>query len=587
MDNKKNLLLAIVLSVVIIVLWNIFLPSPQIKKSETPPAPQQATPTTTTNNKPLTIESRDQAIGKTARVTIDSPKLKGSINLRGLRFDDLNLAAYATGLDTNTPPITLLSPSNTEHGYVVDIGWLVRDPKLATPNSDTLWSANKKTLTAGDSVTFNTSLSGINYRVLVALDNNYLFTITATASNFSRINQDMAFYGLVARFGNPVVSDLSILHEGAIGMLGNKLLEVSYKKLQKKETRAESPNGWLGFTDKYWLTALSPLLDNKPATTTTVAIPPANFASRFSFDNSTGINRYQADFTTPYETLTRKQPLEKTLYLFAGPKETGLINDYSKNKNIHRFDLAIDYGYLYILTKPFAWLLHFFSNLFNSVGMAILALTVIVRLVLFPLAQKSFHSMAMMKKLGPEINTIKKRYSNNNTEMSKAMMALYKKEGVNPLAGCLPMLIQIPVFFALYKVFIISIEFRHAPFFGWIHDLSSPDPLGLLTLFGLIPWSVPHFLGVLNIGLWPIIMGLTLWLQQQFNPPAADPIQAKIFKFFPFLFTFLLGQSPAGLVIYWSWNNALSILQQYIINRQLGITTVPPFLSHVFSKKRS
>ncbi len=592
MENKGNLILAIILSTIIIGGWNYFFPAAKNVPLPDKPAVTQSAQPTNADKKTLTIKPRDQALADSPRLMIDSPKLKGSINLRGLRFDDLTLVQYSDAPNSSVP-VTLLSPSNSTNGYVVDLGWLSHDDGLQLPNSDSLWSANKKILKPGEDVTLSYNADGLAYKVFVSLDNDYLFTIKQSVQNLTPSNLDISFYGLVAKFGPPPPST-GLVHEGALAILDKKLTEKNYNKMVDQPFQGEGKTGWLGFSDKYWLTALVPNVADatKPAnsdanqqpseaTATDAAavekIEP-KFVTRISYDKdaSGGRGRYQVDYASDFEILQRRRTIEKTIYLFAGAKETGLINDYTSQKHIEKFDLTIDYGMLYIITMPMAWLLHFLSTQLNSVGLAIISLTVIVRLLLFPFAQHSFRSMAMMRNLAPKVAELKKRYKSQQ-EQSQAMMAMYKKEGVNPLAGCLPMLIQIPVFFALYRVFIISIEFRHAPFFGWISDLSSPDPLGILTLFGLIPWHVPGWLHIFNIGIWPIIMGFTLWLQQKFNPPAADPIQAKIFSYFPYVFTFMLGSSPAGLVIYWSWNNILSILQQYVINRQLGDKNHVPF----------
>ena len=593
MNNKTNLLLAIVLSTIIIAGWSYFFPAPK------PPANPAPAVTTTTNNttqtveqKNVTIKPRDQALADSPRVLIDSPTLKGSINLRGLRFDDIVLKQYSDRVQGNTP-VTILSPSNSPNGYVVDFGWLSHDDRITLPNSNSLWSANKKILKNGDNITLTHSSDGLIYRLLISLDDNYLFTIKQSTQNVGLSNQDFAFYGLIARFGAPPTS-VGQVYEGAMVKLDKKLTQTSYGKIAKTPFQGDGKAGWFAFSDKYWLTAIIPSdvvaeSTNGGASNNSedkvIPNPDKKIVSRISYDKtaSLGRGRYQVDYTMDYDMLSRRNSMEKTIYLFVGPKDTGIINDYARDKNIEKFDLTIDYGWLYLLTKPMAWLLHFLSSQFNSVGLAILGLTVVVRLLLFPFAQHSFKSMAMMRKLAPKVEDLKKRHK-TSAEQSKAMMALYKKEGVNPLAGCLPMLIQIPVFFALYHVFNIAIEFRHAPFYGWISDLSAPDPLGLLTLFGLIPWQVPGLLNIINIGIWPIIMGVTLWLQQKFNPPASDPLQQKIFSYFPYVFTFMLGSSPAGLVIYWSWNNALSILQQYIINRRLGIQTYTPF--RILTKSR-
>lgn len=589
MPNQKRLIIAIGLSIIIMVAWNFLFPhKPPVLPDENnnPLNSIEVEQTLPTEKKPTALRARTVVLNESPRLVIDSPKIKGSINLKGLRWDDLTLLQYRQTLDANSPAVVLLSPRGTEQAYVMQLGFLARDPNLQLPNNNTIWSSNKRVLKNNDEVVLTTQMGGLVYKVTVRLDNDYLFTVTPSIQNFSAVNQDMSFYGLTARFGEPPLDPLSnIIHHGALGMIDQNLVEKSYKNLRKENFMAETQKGWIGWTDKYWLTSM--IFNNsdqtpEPNNSNELTAGANNFRdnniiTHMSYSEVDGLARYQTDFATSYETLSRRQTLEKTFYIFAGPKEIGLINHYAKTKAIERFDLAIDYGVLYFFTKPMAWLLHYFSTLFGSVGLAIIALTIVVRLLLFPLAQKSFRSMAMMKELQPEVDEIKKRHKSNNAELSKAMMGLYKKRGVNPLAGCLPMLIQIPVFFALYKVFVVAIEFRHTPFFGWIKDISAPDPYGLLTGFGLFSWQVPHLLYIFNIGIWPIIMGVTLWLQQKLSPTVTDPIQQKIFKVFPFLFAFMLGQSPAGLVIYWSWNNILSIIQQYIINRQIsGKKTLKP-----------
>jgi YidC/Oxa1 family membrane protein insertase len=403
----------------------------------------------------------------------------------------------------------------------------------------------------------------VRFEQVITLDKNFMFTIQQRVVNEAGEVLTVSPYGVISRTGTPDILGFYILHEGMIGVFDEVLEEVDYSDLiedglVKPAQKQSTTGGWLGITDKYWLTAL---------------VPDANETVQTSFtgDRANNRDRYQADFLTDAKSIAPGQTLEVTNRLFAGAKETVLLDSYQDNLGISNFDLAVDFGWFYWLTKPIFYGIHFLNGVLGNFGLAILALTLGIKLLFFPLANKSYRSMSKMKLLQPKMMDLKERYGDDRQKLNMEMMELYKKEKVNPLSGCLPILLQIPVFFALYKVLFVTIEMRHAPFYGWINDLSAPDPLGLLEGFGMFPWEVPAALAIVNIGIWPLIMGLTMFLQQKLNPAPADPIQAKVFMFMPIMFTFILGGFPAGLVIYWAWNNSLSILQQYVIMRRMGV----------------
>ena len=389
-----------------------------------------------------------------------------------------------------------------------------------------------------------------------------MFSVTQRVVNGGSEAAVVSPYGVISRTGTPDILGFYILHEGLIGVFDDVLEEVDYSDLiddglVSPARKQSTTGGWLGITDKYWLAVL---------------VPDASETVQTSFtgDLASNRDRYQADFLTEAKSIAPGQTFEITNRLFAGAKETTLLDSYQETLGISNFDLAVDFGWFYWLTKPIFYGIHFLNGILGNFGLAILALTLGIKII-FPLANKSYRSMSKMKLLQPKMVELKERYGDDRQKLNQEMMELYKTEKVNPLSGCLPILLQIPVFFALYKVLFVTIEMRHAPFFGWIHDLSAPDPLGFLTVFGMVPWDVPASLAIVNIGIWPIIMGLTMFLQQKLNPAPADPIQAKVFMFMPIMFTFILGGFPAGLVIYWAWNNSLSILQQYIIMRRMGV----------------
>ncbi len=578
-DNKRNMILAIVLSAVIMLGWQFFVALPQEEARQAAQQQQAAEQAQSGANEaaqpkigsevPAGIQSvadlpkaRNDVLDDTARLEIETPRLSGSIALKGARFDDLTLRNYHETVDEESANIVLLNPVGTEKPYHAEFGWLGQSGDL--PTRATVWTADKPALTVNDPVTLSwTNDKGVRFEQVITLDQNYMFTVTQRVVNEAGEPLTVAPYGVISRTGTPKVLGYYILHEGPVGFLGESLKEPKYDDLidegvVQPAQKQETTGGWLGITDKYWLTALI------PDQTETVQ-------TSFTGDRANGKNRYQADFLTDAKTVAPGQALEVTNRLFAGAKETTLLDSYRDNLGIANFDLAVDFGWFYWLTKPIFYGIHFLHGVLGNFGLAILALTFGIKLLFFPLANKSYKSMSKMKLLQPKMVELKERYGDDRQKLNMEMMELYKKEKVNPLSGCLPILLQIPVFFSLYKVLFVTIEMRHAPFYGWIHDLSAPDPLGLLEGFGMFSWEVPAALAIVNIGVWPVIMGLTMFLQQKLNPAPADPIQAKVFMFMPIMFTFILGGFPAGLVIYWAWNNSLSILQQYVIMRRMGV----------------
>ncbi|MFQ5774037.1 MAG: membrane protein insertase YidC [Kiloniellaceae bacterium] len=580
--DQRNLILAIVLSLAILLSFQFFIGEPQIIQTEgteqaapqeaakpgppaagpvgapsPPAAPGQAAPAVPSD---LT---RAELIANSPRVRIETPTLRGSISLAGGRIDDLTLTRYRESIEANSKQIVLLSPSGAAHPYFADFGWTSAQTKVRVPDATSTWQADGEVLTPGRPVTLTwDNGQGLRFEIRFEIDQHYLFTVTQRVVNESGQAVSLLPYGLVSRTGTPDVLGFYILHEGLLGVFDGTLKEVDYSDLREEGViQQETAGGWLGITDKYWLVALVP--DQKR---------PAN--TRFVHDARSGVDKYQADFLYQDVTVRPGGTAQVTSRLFAGAKEVILLDAYRDDLGIARFDLAVDFGWFYFLTKPLFYALHHINRVLGNFGVAILVLTIGIKLLFFPLANKSYTAMAKMRKLQPEMMRLRDRFKDDKQRLNQEMMALYRKEGANPMSGCLPIVIQIPVFFALYKVMFVTIEMRHAPFFGWIQDLSAPDPTSILNGFGLLPWTVPPLgpFEVLNLGIWPIVMGLTMFLQQRMNPQPPDPVQAKIFLFMPFIFTFLLARFPAGLVVYWTWNNVLSILQQYVIMRRAGVS---------------
>jgi YidC/Oxa1 family membrane protein insertase len=598
MENNRNFFITIALSIAILTLWQVFYMNPRIEaerettriaaehaqpaqpgQSAQPPAagsadlPGGATPAMPAEGVPGSgvpgsgvpgagvpgVLSRQDAIASSGRVRIETPRLAGSINLTGARIDDLVLRDYRATVEPNSPNIELLSPSSLPDGYYAEIGFIGTAAAGALPGPDTVWTAAGDTaLTPSTPVTLTfTNESGLTFTRTIAVDNDYLFTISDAIANESGEAVSLSSYGRVARIGTPHVAGFYILHEGLIGVTGEEgLQEIDYSDLaEKREIKpGKSNDGWLGITDKYWAVALVPS-------------GAEAFQPRYAYFDD-GRVRYQADFLADPVELAAGETRNVETLVFAGAKETAKIDAYEESRGIRNFDLLIDWGWFYFITKPMFYVIDWLFRLLGNFGLAILATTVLVKAVFFPLANKSYKSMANMKKVQPQLMEIREKYGDDRMKQQQAMMELYKTEKINPLAGCWPVLIQIPVFFALYKVLYVTIEMRHAPFFGWIRDLSAPDPTSIFNLFGLLPYDVPSFL---MIGIWPLIMGVTMFLQMRMNPAPPDPTQAMIFNWMPVIFTFMMAGFPAGLVIYWAWNNLLSILQQAVIMKRQGV----------------
>ncbi|MEI7668833.1 MAG: membrane protein insertase YidC [Pseudomonadota bacterium] len=547
-SETKNLILALFLSMIILLYWEYFIESPRqqhevlVQKIKQKSEKLNAEKEVKFLNKP-----RDEVIAESPRVKIKSDTLNGSIELKGLCFNDLSFIKYREELDNNSPPVVLFSPLHSKNSYFAQIGWLSDDKNIMLPNEDTVWNSDKKELTPTNPLNLSwNNGNGLTFYVKIALDNKYLFTINSEVKDQNGKQIELQQYAFINRV-HDVKNDTSnmIMQEGPIGVFDGILKEFPYKKLmEQKEQVFEASSGWLGISDKYWLAAI---------------IPSKNaFSSKFSFYQSNSLEHYQAEYIA-------SPSKENEIKFFAGAKEIALLDEYSAKYNIPLFDHAVDLGIFDFLTKPILKLLTYFHSVTNNFGISIILLTVVVKLLMFPLANKSFKSMNQMKKIQPKMTEIRERFKDDKLKLNQEMIELYKKEKINPASGCLPMFLQIPVFFALYKVLYVTIEMRHAPFFGWIHDLSAPDPTNLFTLFGLIAWNPPS---ILHLGIWPIIMSLTMFIQQQQSPPPADPAQAKVMKFLPVMFLFLFSSFAAGLVIYWSWSNILTILQQWYIKRK-------------------
>jgi YidC/Oxa1 family membrane protein insertase len=582
--EQRNLFIAIAVSIAILVGFQYLSermapPTPPPTSTQSAkPAPSEAqttsgaapagAPTVTGSTK---TAPRSQALAATPRVSIDTPHLKGSINLIGGRIDDLTLRMYHETVNPKSPEIVLLAPDGTEHPYFLQFGWLAADPAVKVPGSDTRWTSSGGTLTPTHPIdlTWNNG-AGLTFRRHIAVDSDYMFTVTDSVINSGTKPVKLSPYVVDVRKGTIEVSGTYLLHEGPVGVTDGKLHDGSclfflgcdpfnYDQMEKHPRRQfPTAGGWFGFTDKYWLTAL---------------IPPqkTHVTAELQYGKTGGVNVYQIDYIGSPHEIAPGATLAEESHAFAGAKVLSLLDHYETQYGIPYFDRAIDFGWFYWITKPIFLTLDFFYKLLGNFGLAILLLTVLIKLVFFPLANKSYRAMSKMKKLQPEMQKLREKYGNDKEKLNQETMALYKRVGANPMAGCLPIVIQIPVFFSLYKVLYVTIEMRHAPFFGWIHDLSAPDPTTFFNLFGLLPFHPPA-ISFLHIGAWPLIMGVTMYLQQKLNPQPPDPVQAKMFMILPVVFTFMLARFAVGLVIYWSWNNLLSIAQQWAIMRRSGAT---------------
>jgi YidC/Oxa1 family membrane protein insertase len=508
------------------------------------------------------LRSREDVLGEGGRILIESSKLKGSISLQGGQIDDLVLTQYRETLEPGSPNIVLLLPDGVAQPYYANFGWTGGPEGTAVPSPETVWQANHNTLSPGNPVTLTwDNGEGLRFERLIELDENYMFTVTQRVVNNGEAPVTLSPYGLVSRTGTPDILGFYILHEGLLGVVDETLKEIDYDDLvEDGPEQFTSTGGWLGITDKYWLVALVPDQER-------------TINAEFHYTGSGGQDKYQTDYIYQAVSIVPGASVQVTSRLFAGAKVVEILDTYRDDLGIPLFDRAVDFGWFYFLTKPFFHALHYFAGLLGNFGLSILLLTVLVKLAFFPLANKSYRAMAQMRKLQPQMLEMRERFGDDKQRLNQEMMALYKREGVNPMSGCLPVVIQIPVFFALYKVLFVSIEMRQAPFYGWIEDLSARDPTSVMNGFGLLPWDVPELgaLSILNLGVWPIVMGLSMMLQHRLNPQPTDPMQAKIFMFMPIFFTFLLAQFPAGLVIYWTWNNFLSIIQQMVIMKRAGV----------------
>jgi len=597
MGEYKNTILAIVLSLIVVVGWQYFIGYPQmqrqqeqaqLKKQEqtqaqpgaaqpnaAQPSPSEASapPVPNAPSAEPPAASREAVIKSLPRVEINTPRLHGSIDLKGGRIDNLSLVQFRDEVDPNSPPIVLFTPSGASDAYYAEFGWVAATgTNAAVPGPDTAWQQDGSGALGVDhpvTLTYDNG-RGLIFTRTIAVDDHYLFTITDRVANKGGSPVTLFPYGLISRHGTPPVLGYYILHEGPIGMMGTDgEKEETYKKIADKKSESwDVTDAWLGFTDKYWAAVLIPNTDAKVKT-------------RFSASNVNGKEIYQTDYLAQPQTVAPGATGTAAARLFAGAKEVSVVGinfplgpgGYNQSLHLNHFDLLIDWGWFYFITKPMFLAIDYFFHLVGNFGIAILIVTVIVKLLFFPLANKSYASMAKMKAVQPQMAMIKERFGTDKMKQQQEMMALYKKEQINPLAGCLPIAIQIPVFFSLYKVLFITIEMRHAPFYGWIHDLSAPDPTNIFTLGGLIPFDptiIPLIGGFLHLGFWPAIMGVTMWVQMKLNPAPPDPTQQMIFNWMPLIFTFMLAKFPAGLVIYWAWNNSLSVTQQSVIMHKHG-----------------
>ncbi len=609
MTDNRNTILAVILSGLVLIGWQYFFNLPQMEKQRAAEraqselvkpvpqagntaAPTTAPPTGATPNAPAAnqpaattpVVNRETAVEAGPRIKIDTPRVSGSISLKGARIDDISLVQFRDTVDPLSPAIVLFSPSGTASPYYAEFLWIPASGSTAKiPNGDTVWQqegSNSLTPTTPVILKYDNG-DGLTFRRTIAVDDRYLFTIKDDVSNVGNAPVTLYPYALISRGGTPQVAGYYILHEGFVGYLGEKgLQEHSYKAIDDTKTPIDSSgargiafskvtNAWLGITDKYWAAALLP--------ETNATLETARF--------STGgaIKRYQADYMLGPQTIAIGGTGSTNARLFAGAKEASVVGinfpfaglgGYNKQLGLNHFDLLIDWGWFYFITKPMFLALDWFYHLVGNFGVAILLVTVLVKLLFFPLANKSYASMAKMKSVQPQLAALKERFPDDKVKQQQEMMEIYKKEKINPIAGCLPVALQIPVFFSLYKVLFVTIEMRHAPFYGWIKDLSAPDPTNLFNLFGLLhfdPTQLPLFGHYLALGVWPIIMGITMWFQMKLNPTPPDPTQKMIFDWMPLIFTFMLAGFPAGLVIYWAWNNLLSVLQQSFIMRRNGV----------------
>ncbi len=564
MENR-NVIIAVILSTAILIGWSMYFENPdeaqrkrlEIQgKTETQTNIQKPETPQTTKANPTKAISRGEALKEGDRVSIENSNLAGSISLRGAIIDDIVLKNYRETLDKNSKPIVVLSPKKSDEGYFVESGWATTKSDIKVPDNNSIWQIKDgKKLTPTSPVTLEwNNREGIIFSKKIEVDNKYLFKITETIRNEKNKTIELFHYSQITKNTKPTTENFYILHEGLIGVVDKNLKEETYSTIEKEKKTYAGKSGWFGITDKYWMSAIIPESGK-------------SFKGEYSFANS-----YKANFIISEPTIANPQKsTSATLKIFIGAKEVYPIDNYTEIEKIDRFDLSIDWGWFYFITKPLFFVIDYIFKIVGNFGLAIIILTLIVRILFFPLNNYSFKSMAKMKVLQPETLRLKELYKDDVKRTQQEMMALYKREKVNPLSGCLPILIQIPIFFAVYKMLFVTLEMRHAPFFGWIKDLSAADPTTIFNLFGLIPWNPPSFL---MIGVWPILMGITMYFQMKLNPTPPDPIQAKIFAFFPLIMTVMLATFPSGLVVYWTVSNVLTMAQQYYIMKKTTVKTV-------------
>ncbi|MDB2514352.1 membrane protein insertase YidC [Alphaproteobacteria bacterium] len=577
--ENRNLIMAVALSMIVLLGWQIFVIQPEMEKETAEQeriAAEMAQSAATANDSgqpsasaasgtPAIINNTApaKAVDTAKRIVIDAPLVRGSFSVRGSRLDDVILTSYNETLDENSENIHFLKKTSSDTPFFAEFGWSSSDSGQTMPSADSLWSADRDVLSPATPVTLTwDNGQGLQFTRRISINDDYLFVFEDSVTSSLPGDITLYPYGLVRRHGTPATTGMYILHEGPLGVFDETLSEEDYDDLRDAgaagiKMTPETAGGWVGITDKYWLAALLPT-------------QAKNY--NFGFQSLAGnTDRYQVDFIDPNGLLLAAGgAITSESRLFAGAKKVALLDYYAEQLNIPNFDLAIDFGWFYFLTKPFFYAINWLFGLFGNFGVAVLAFTVLVKLAFFPLANKSYRSMAKMRLLAPKLQTLRERFGDDRQKLNQEMMALYKTEQVNPAAGCLPVLLQIPVFFALYKVLFVTIEMRHAPFFGWITDLSAPDPTSIFNMFGLLPYSVSFLPPFLQLGIWPILMGISMFLQMRLNPAPPDPIQAKVFQFMPIFFTFLLATFPAGLVIYWTWNNLLSMAQQWYIMKRVA-----------------
>jgi len=556
--DSKNVIAAISLSAAVIILYSLFFaPSPQelkkVQEEKNQVTQSTEAPSLEIEEKVLEI-SRTEAKSKNQRIEFENISIKGSISLNGGAIDDLIFKKYTKTLNGNDQ-VVLLNPRNLNNGYYVETGWATNSENIDVPNIKTVWKVvgNNK-LTPNNPINLRwENNQGIIFEKRISIDGEYLFTVNQSITNTTKKKYNFYSYGQIVRNTAPEVTNFYILHEGLLGVFDDQLVEQDYEDIEEKKYSVNAGKGWLGITDKYWIVSLIPEKNKE-------------FKADFEFKN-----KFKANFIETKPTAVEANKTKSNnIKIIVAAKEVSVIDGYAKKLGIDKFDLAIDWGWFYFIVKPLFFAIDYFFKISGNFGIAIILITMCIRLAFFPLANYSFRSMAKMKVLQPEMARLKELHKEDKVKLQQEMMALYKKEKVNPLSGCLPILIQIPFFFAIYKMLFVTIEMRHQPFFGWIHDLSERDPTSIFNLFGLIPWDPPSFL---LIGAWPCLMGVSMFLQQKLNPAPPDPIQAKIFMFFPLFLTVILAPFPSGLVIYWTVNNILTMAQQVVIMKRTSVKT--------------